>query len=159
MQLHDAVNLCNNSELTGWDMIKYVNFLVNKNMKYSVEIPFMPYKKAFGIGKGYCVQQAFCVRDILRELGYHVQVVYCRKTLFKDSGAISGHTWCRVRIDNIEKDVCTRNSDNRPGKVNFVPISQVKKYSGLIAVGGYLGSIPVCFKRLLITKLKSNFTK
>lgn len=159
MKLHDAVNLCNNSELTGWDMIKYVNFLVNKNMKYSVEIPFMPYKKAFEIGKGYCVQQAFCVRDILRELGYDVQAVYCRKAFFKDSETISGHTWCRVCIDNIEKDVCTCNPNNRPGKVNFVPISQVKKYSGLIAVGGYLGSIPVCFKRLLITKLESKFTK
>lgn len=158
MQLCDAVNLCNNTKLKGWDMVKYVNCLVNKCMKYSVEIPFLSHKKAFLIGKGYCVQQAFCTRDILRELGYSVQVVYCRKAIFEDT-KISGHTWCRVNIDNQEKDVCTSNSDNCPGKVNFTPVSKVKKYSGLIVVAGYLGSIPVCFKRLFMTRAQNNYTE
>lgn len=159
MQLCDAVNSCKNAKLTGWNMVEYVNRLVNKSMKYSVEIPFAPYKKAFRIGKGYCVQQAFCARDILRELGYNVQVVYCRKAVFEDTNTISGHTWCRVYIDNQEKNVCTCNSDNYPGKVNFTPVSKVKKYSGLIVVAGYLGSIPVCFKRLFIRKAQNNCTE
>ena len=152
MELCDAVNACNNTKLTGWDLVKYVNCLVNKNMKYSVEIPFTSYKKAFRIGKGYCVQQAFCVRDILRELGYTVQVVYCRKAVFKSTNTLSGHTWCRVCVDHQEKDVCTCHSDNYPGNTNFTPISKVKEYSGLIAVAGYLGSIPVCLKRRFIRR-------
>jgi hypothetical protein len=159
VQLCDAVNSCNNTKLNGWDMVEYVNCLVNKSMKYSVEIPFASYKKAFQIGKGYCVQQAFCVRHILRELGYNVQVVYCRKAVFKDTNVISGHTWCRVCVDHQEKDVCTCNSDNFPGKINFTPISETKEYSGLIVVAGYLGSIPVCLKRLFIRNKQNNCTK
>ena len=155
MQLCDAINSCISTKLTGWDMVKYVNRLVNKQMRYSVEIPFVSYKRAFCIGKGYCVQQAFCVREILRELGYNVHVVYCRKALFKDTGTVSRHAWCRVCIDNKEKDVCTCNSDNYPGKTNFTPISKVKEYGGLIAVAGYLGSIPVCYKRLFRGKIKN----
>jgi|GEM_PF-5762155 len=159
VQLCDAVNSCNSTKLAGWDMVAYVNRLVNKSMKYSVEIPFASYKKAFRIGKGYCVQQAFCTRDILRELGYNVQVVYCRKAVFEGTETISGHTWCRVYIANQEKDVCTCNSDNCPGKVNFPPVSKVKEYSVLIVAAGYLGSIPVCFKRLFIGKAQINRTE
>lgn len=88
-------------------MVKYVNCLVNRCMKYSVEIPFVSHKKAFRIGKGYCVQQAFCTQDILRKLGYSVQVVYCRKAIFEDTKIISGHTWCRVYIDN-QKKMCVQ---------------------------------------------------
>lgn len=103
MKLDEAINLCRGTGLSGWEMVGYVNRLVNENMEYSVDIPFTMHRKAFRIGKGYCVQQAFCVRDILKTLGYRVQLVYCRKAIFKDTGTTSGHTWCRVSIDKKSK--------------------------------------------------------
>lgn len=149
MKLDEAINLRRGTGLSGWEMVGYVNRLVNENMEYSVDIPFTMHRKAFQIGKGYCVQQAFCVRDILKTLGYRVQLVYCRKAIFKDTGTTSGHTWCRVSIDKKEQNVCSCHSDNYPGKVNFIPVSKVRKYAGPIVIGGYLGSIPVCFKRMV----------
>lgn len=149
MDIREATEQCRSTGLTGWDMVEYVNKLVNQRMSYALDIPLALHTTAFRRGRGYCVQQAFCVRDILRGLGYDVQLVYSSRTAFPAKNKVCGHTWCRVSIDGVQKDVCTCNADNRPGSVDFSPVSKVGRYRGLVVAAGYLGSIPVCIKRLL----------
>ena len=152
MQLNEAIDECRASQLTGWELVRLVTDTVHKNMKYSLTNPYMLHATAFRNGRGYCVQQAFCVADILRSLGVDVQPVYARSVKVTDSGLVSGHTWNRVRIDGEERDVCSCHAGNSPGSVNFVPLTQVKRYTGAVVAAGYLGSLFVCIQRHLKNK-------
>jgi len=123
-------------------------------MTYSYDNPFVMPTRAFEMGNGYCVQQAYCMNRILRALGFDCELVYSTKVEVRnkiiDGKTVepftSGHTWNRVTIDGATKDVCTTNASNRPGQVSFTPIAPVKHYGPVIAFAGYLGSIPECMR-------------
>lgn len=149
MELKQAIAECRQTGLSGWEMVEYVNALVHRVMPYSTGLPLAGHRRAFRAGKGYCVQQAFCVREILTALGIRTQAVYCVKAAFDNGTRVSGHTWCRVTIGTETRDVCSCHDGNRPGTVAFTPLTPVKPYRGLVVLGGYLGSIPVCIKRWL----------
>lgn len=137
---------CKQSQKNGWELVDYVTKLVHSHMIYSMDIPLSSPRKAFSFGKGYCVQQAFCMKYLLTSLGFQVQTVYCPKCRNKNTGKVLGHTWNRVTIDGVCKDVCSCRDGSTPGNVHFEPLGQVKAYKGLVVIGGFLGSIPVCIK-------------
>jgi hypothetical protein len=131
----------------------------------SFDMPFNAFKK----GKGYCWQQARSLQKILYLLGFNCNLVYAVKNRIPETqfegikvkAHISGHVWCRVNINDIEKDVCPGNIDNKPGKVHFTPLSKIKKYNWIISLGCYFGSAYVNHKRLMEikkTKLKDMFS-
>jgi hypothetical protein len=60
---------------------------------------------------------------------------------------VSGHVWCRVRIDGVEMDVCTGNANNKPGAVDFKPMGEVHEWSKWMEFLTYYGSALINFTR------------
>ena len=128
-------------------------------MAYSYDNSFdMPYK-AYKKGKGYCWQQAKALQKLLHTLNFDCFLVYATKNQIpekqfegiKIEAHISGHVWCRVKIGNVEKDVCPGNVNNKPGKIHFTPLSDVKKWNSFIGFWAYWGSAYVnnqCLKEI-----------
>lgn len=155
MKIEECLQECRKSGLAGWELVAYVQVSVMKQMKYSYDNPAALPRKAFEQGRGYCVQQAWCTRHILRKLGFKCETVYCPRVqvvgkIFDGKVVepfLSGHVWNRVTINGVTKDICTTSEDNRPGKVAFQPLASVRPYGPIIAVFGWLGSIPACIIR------------
>lgn len=156
MTIEDAIKQCRDSELKGWDLVSYAQKLVSANMKYSYSNSFNTPQKAFKKGKGYCWHQSGSLNIILNKLNFESRLVYAVKNLIPNKifdgllikSHYSGHVWCRVRIDGIEKDVCPGNLDNKPGTIHFRPISEIKEWNSWISFWSYFGSAIVNFKRL-----------
>ncbi len=148
MTITEAVETCIQSGLSGWRLVEYAQFLVNKNMVYSYDNSFDMPTKAFERGKGYCWQQAKSLQKILNNLGFECYCVYATRnkipeTMFEGitvKAHISGHTWCRIIIGGEEKDVCPGNVNNRPGKIHFVPLSKIRKWNPFVSFFAYWGS-------------------
>jgi hypothetical protein len=162
MKIKEAVEICKKSELTEWKLVEYAQSIVHNNMAYSYNNSFdMPFK-AFEKGKGYCWQQAKTLQKILRSLGFTCYLVYAVKNRIPETKFegikidehISGHVWCRVKINNLVKDVCPGNKNNRPGVIHFTPLSIIKKYKWYISFGCYFGSAYVNRKRYIKIKKK-----
>ncbi len=149
MTIKDAIVSCRASGLKGWGLAAYAQALVSSNMAYSYDNSFDFPVRAFSRGKGYCWQQSGALNLILTGVGLESRLVYATRARFPDvvrEGkpvriGESGHVWCRVTIDGLEKGLCPGNPVNRPGFVHFEPLSQVRDYSGVIVVFGYLGSL------------------
>lgn len=155
MNLKSAVQICQNTGLTGWELVEYAQHLVNRSMKYSVENSFDTPQAAFEKGKGYCWHQASALNIILGDLGFDSRLVHAFKNLFPETefmgvcvnGFVSGHVWCRVTINGMEKDVCPGNKDNVPGIIHFEPLSKVLEWSKGIELLTYYGAALFNFYR------------
>lgn len=153
--IEDAVCICHESGLSGWNLVAFAQRLVNKRMPYSFFNSFDFPKKAFELVMGYCWQQSGALNIILKRLGFKSRLVHAMRNEFPDvvrNGVtlhlgVSGHAWCRVRIGNEEKDVCPGSPDNEPGKVHFKTLSKVYNFRGPIVFFSYLGSAVVNRKR------------
>jgi len=155
MTINDAIATCRASGLTGWGLASHAQALVCGQMFYSYDNSFDSPRRAFSRGKGYCWQQSGVLNLILRGLGIKSRLIYATRARFPDvvrQGKLvhigeSGHVWCRVTIDGVEKDLCPGNLANRPGVIHFEPLSPVLDYSGAIVLFGYLGSIWTNWRR------------
>lgn len=140
-----AVRACRESQYTGWQMVTFVQKYVNKQMCYSMDNTSDSPRTAFAKGKGYCWQQAWCVHYILKKVNIRSELVYTTKACFyedrkKERKTREGaHVWCRVRLNDTIKDVCSCSKENVPGDVNFIPLAPVRRYNLLAQAGGYLG--------------------
>lgn len=156
MKIEEAIKCCKDSGLVGWELVTFVQKLVGEQMSYSNTNPTQFPKKAFERGEGYCWQQAACIHYILKELHMKSELVYAKRTQFpsklrenkEQPSYVSGHTWCQVTIKGEVKDVCSCDEENLPGRIHFTTLSAVRPYRGLVMVGGYLGSIIVCYRRV-----------
>jgi hypothetical protein len=160
MTIKEAIKICENANLLDWELVEYAQCLVHNNMAYSYDnsfdLPFNAFKK----GKGYCWQQARSLQKILCLLGFNCWLVYAVKTRIPESifkgirikAHTSGHVWCRVNINDIEKDVCPGNIKNKPDKVHFTPLSKILKYNWFISIGCYFGSAYINYKRWIVIK-------
>ena len=106
MTLKEAIEVCEKSNLSGWELVEYAQCLVRSNMTYSYDNSFdMPFK-AFEKGKGYCWQQAKSLQKILCVLGFNCCLVYAIRNKIPETqfegvkikAHKSGHIWCRVNI-------------------------------------------------------------
>ncbi len=146
MDIETAVKACRQSQYTGWQMVTFVQKYVNKHMKYSLDNTTDSPRMAFAKGKGYCWQQAWCVHYILKRVNIRSELVYTKKACFyaspekKEKTKEAAHVWCRVRLNDTIKDVCSCNKENMPGNVHFVPIAPVRRYNAIALAGGYLGT-------------------
>ncbi len=60
----------------------------------------------------------------------------------------TGHVWCRVIINGVEKDVCPGSIENKPGIVQFKPVLKVRNWNLWVNFWSYWGSAVVNYKRL-----------
>lgn len=54
MNINEAIIECRNTELSGWELVHFVQSLVGKQMEYSYTNSFDFPSLAFKRGKGYC---------------------------------------------------------------------------------------------------------
>jgi len=124
-------------------------------MKYSITNSFDTPQEAFEKGRGYCWHQAKVLNKILIELGFNSRLVHAYKNLFPEvelentivKDFVTGHVWCRVTIDRVEKDVCPGNEKNTPGVTNFKPIGKVYEWNSRIDLLTYYGAALVNYFR------------
>lgn len=165
MKIEEAVDKCKESALDGWNLVAFAQKLVFNNMEYSYTNSFDKPEKAFEKGMGYCWQQASSLNLILNKLGIESHLVHAVKNHFPDKiykGVLvkshySGHVWCRVKIDKVEKDVCPGNANNTPGLNHFIPISKVMEWNSWISFWSYFGSALVNWIR--IRRIKKEMDK
>lgn len=156
MNIMDAVDQCKQSGLDGVELIEFTQKLIYSNMKYSYSNSFDLPSKAFKKGYGYCWHQASVLNLILKKLRLESKLVYSTKNIIPEKlykgvivkEHISGHVWCRVHYNGIEKDVCPGNINNRFGEVHFKPVSKIKNWNVFVCFFSYWGSAIVNFKRL-----------
>jgi hypothetical protein len=141
--LPDAVRLCRDSGLRGWELVAFAQRLVARKFAvYSTLNLWDPPGRAFVYGIGYCTQYNLALNMILKRLGLQTRIVFALKTrIFDNEDWQMGHTWLRVTIDGETRDVCAGRVDNEPGQVNFEPLSPVHGGHPLIMFFTHLGLI------------------
>jgi hypothetical protein len=125
-------------------------------MTYSYSNSYDTPAEAFEKGYGYCWHQASALNTILSQLDINSRLVHAFRNRIPDTvregvtikSFVSGHMWCRVTIDGVEKDVCPGHPDNRPGIIHFKPLSPVRNWGPIIAWFAYYGSAAVNARRL-----------
>ena len=143
VSLPDAVRLCHDSGLDGWELVAFAQQLVARKFAvYSTLNLWDPPGRAFVYGMGYCTQYNLALNILLQRLGLQTQVVFALKTrIFDNEDWAMGHTWLRVTIAGETRDACAGSVDNEPGKVNFEPLSPVHMGNPLIMFLTHLGLI------------------
>jgi transglutaminase-like putative cysteine protease len=104
--IEDAVLMCRETGLEGWELVAFAQRLVSKRMTYSYFNSFDMPDTAFEKGIGYCWQQSGALNKILKSLGFDSRLVHSVRNTFPDvvrEGVtihigVSGHVWCCVRI-------------------------------------------------------------
>ncbi len=148
MTIQEAIVACRETGLTGWELVAYAQALVSRTMRYSVENSLDSPAAAFAKGQGYCWHQAKALQGILHGLGLQSRLVHAFRNLFPETvlmgvpvhNFVSGHVWCRITIDGVEKDVCPGNPNNVPGTVHFQSLSPVRKWSRTMDFFTYYGA-------------------
>lgn len=126
MDIDEAVKACRESQYTGWQMVTFVQKYVNKYMRFSLDNTSDAPRTAFSKGKGYSWQQAWCVHYILKKVNIRSELVYTTKADFYESRSKrqkireGAHVWCRVRLNDTVKDVCSCNKECT-GRRKFCP--------------------------------------
>jgi hypothetical protein len=150
-----AIGQCRETGLTGWALVEYAQKLVAGRMTYSYYHSFDAPETAFARGMGYCWQQAGALNHILAGLGVDSRLVHSVRNRFPDMVregvtvhiGVSGHVWCAVRVDGVEKYVCPGRIENRPGQYHFEILGPVHEFKGPITVFSYFGSAMINYFR------------
>lgn len=128
--LHDAVAVCRDSGLTDWDLVEFAQQLVHRKFtRYSILSVWESPAWAFKNSRGYCNQYNTSLWWLLRELGFDAERVFATRVR-QDVNPWwrMGHMWVRVAIEGLTLDVCAGMPDNRPGRVQFTPITDVRSF-------------------------------
>jgi hypothetical protein len=104
--------------------------------------------RAFERGMGYCEQQALSMKKIYDKLGIQTRPVFAMRCKFPAKvvdevywpGGITGHAWLRVRIGDIERDVCPGSVKNTPGVTQFEVHSRVLNWYPWLRPFTHVGS-------------------
>lgn len=129
----DAVEHCRQQPLQGWDLVEYAQHLVTAKFAYFSalhlwETPAL----AFHNGRGYSSQYNTALAQLLEALGFRAQLVHASRVRLDDNPWWQvGHTWVQVSIDGKTLDVCASDTGNAPGRVHFVPVSHIHRFSAI----------------------------
>jgi hypothetical protein len=132
--IDDAVRVCRESGLSGWDLAAYAQNLTARKFSYSRRNPWDTPELAFKRGQG------LALKEIYDRLGIGCRPVYAARCRFAAQmidgqlakERITGHAWLKVKIDGKEMDVCSGSVTNMPGMVNFTVLSDVKPLSPMM---------------------------
>lgn len=128
--LADAVRVCRESELRGWDLVAYAQQLVHRKFtRFSILSLWETPARAFRNSRGSANQYNTALWLVLRELGFDAKRVFAtRVRQGQNPWWRMGHTWVQVTIDGRTLDVCAGGAENRPGEVSFVPVTEVRDF-------------------------------
>lgn len=141
--IQDAIDACRGSGLCSWDLVAYAQRLVARKFSvYTVWNLWDTPARAFAFGMGYCTQYNLALKEILEGLAFEVQAVSSRQVaVFDKPDWTLGHTWLRVQLDGVTRDVCAGRVENAPGRMGFTPLKPVWRGNDLIFVLTHLGMI------------------
>ena len=144
--IDDAVQLCQRTELSGWELVAYAQRLVHRKFAcYSCRNLWDTPAQAFRYGMGYCTQYNLALKQLLERLGVSAQAVTSfRVRVANDPTWSMGHPWLRVTLRGEVRDVCAGHADNLPGQVNFTPVAPVWPVGVPVLFLLHLGIIPFC---------------
>ena len=131
--LGDVVASCRDTGLDGWALVDHATALVNQRMtRHSVwhlwETPGVAYARQ----RGFSGQYNLALAHVLRQLGFHVEVVHAARVRFAAGQGPgtpwwrTGHTWLRVTHEGRTEDVSAGQDGNIAGHVGFTPASDVR---------------------------------
>ena len=144
--LDDAVTQCRRSGLQGWELVTFAQRLVYRKFAcYSARNLWDMPARAFVYGMGYCTQYNLALKQLLGKLGIRSQAVFCLQVAVNDEpNWRMGHTWLRVTVDGVTRDVCAGHALNAPGRVGFTPLRRVWPGPLTILFITHLGMIGFC---------------
>ena len=98
--IDDAVQLCQRTDLSGWELVAYAQRLVHRKFAcYSCRNLWDTPAQAFRYGMGYCTQYNLALKQLLERLGVSAHAVTSFKVRVADDPTWSmGHTWLRVTV-------------------------------------------------------------
>ena len=154
--LADAVSACRSSGAAGWNLVGQAAGLVHDRFTtYSVLHVWERPETAFRRRRGFCTQYNGALAQILRRLGFDAWMVYAARVRFDDNAQWAlGHTWVRVRLGGVVRDVCARSSGNRPGSVGLICFGQVRRLGPVTRVASGAGTAAVAFAAVLVARLR-----
>jgi transglutaminase-like putative cysteine protease len=126
LMIDEAAARLRASGLEGWPLVGAARLLVGERMVYCRRNSLDPASKAFRRGYGYCQQEAFALRSLLRALGFEAEVVQALHNRFP-SGAMSGHAWVEVTYQGQQRPVDPRYQDPEDGSLQFKTLSPVTR--------------------------------
>lgn len=128
--LADAVRVCRESELSGWELVAYAQQLVHRKFtRFSILSLWETPELAFRRSRGYANQYNTALWLVLRNLEMDaIRVFAPRVRQDQNPWWRMGHMWVQVTIDGRTLDVCAGRAENRPGEVSFVPVTEVREF-------------------------------
>jgi hypothetical protein len=148
--IDEAVEACRKSGLSGWELAAFAQRITAERFSYSRRNPWDSPARAFERGLGYCLQQARALKTIYDRLEIENRIVmgscsFPAKTVhgIAEPPGYGRHSWLRVNIDGVEKDVCPGDRGNYPGRVHFKLLSDVRTMPWWMIPFAHLGSVVV----------------
>lgn len=145
--LSSAVDACRASGRDGWELVGFATRLVNDTYEhYSAWHLWVSPDRSLERAQGLSLQYNQALAEVLRRLGFDVAVVQSARVRHETPRPwwLAGHVWLRVTIGAHTRDVCAGNGRNRPGDVDFVPVSDVRPFRAISHLGlCTLGVVPV----------------
>lgn len=128
VSLYEVAAQSRASGLTGWALVDDATARVTRRFThYSAWHLWDTPQRAYAHGHGQSTQYNLALADVLRQLGFEVEVVHAARVRAGHNPWFhTGHLWLRVTHDGRVRDVCAGSPDNRAGAVHFVAISQVR---------------------------------
>jgi len=144
--IDDAVHVCQQSGLQGWQLVAYAQRLVRQKFAFYSTINLWDSPaRAFIYGMGYCTQYNLAFKQLLDRLGFKTQAVFCPKVQVHDNTDWTmGHTWLRVTLNGDTRDVCAGRFENEPGQVHFTPLMKVLNGRAPLLFLSHIGVILFC---------------
>ncbi|WP_026928254.1 hypothetical protein [Granulicoccus phenolivorans] len=131
--IEDAVTESRGSGLSGWALVDHVQQLTHRKFaSYSILTPWESPAVAFRNSRGNPNQYNGALNEILNRLGLQTELVFASRVRSQNRPWWRvGHVWVRVRIDRVTRDVDAGTVDGGAGKVDFVPLTQVRRFRRL----------------------------
>ena len=115
--------------LTGWDLVDDATARVHRSLTHesSWHLWYTP-RASLRHGQGRDTQYNPALADVLRGLGFEVEVVHAAwvRGLGAQPWFQRGHLWLRVTVAGHTRDVSASREGNRAGRVPFVAVSDVQ---------------------------------
>ena len=143
--IDDAITRLDAAGDSGWELVQSAVDLVNSQFSaYSAWHLWESPEVAFRNSRGFSIQYNVALAQILRGLGFEVEVVHAARV----RGATprpwwrTGRTWLRVTHDGRTRDV-SAGRQGPVGELCFTPVSEVRAVNPWTTIGIRLAMTPL----------------
>jgi len=150
LTLNEAAKQLRASGVNGWELVEQARSLVSMRMVYSRRNSFDTPGKAFERGYGYCMQHAYALSYLLKELGFETEVVQAFKNEFSD-GKVTSHAWVSVKYGGEVRHIDSLFYDEAESRLDFTPLSEITTIPAAFKIFTFWGAPAVNAYRYYLT--------